>query len=157
MVSKPTDDPSAPIGDDQTLTQTAACQDATDRLVGQRTLLILRVIAILTTIVFCAIGMLAEPRGLGIIEYASIGMVAAAVWALPAVAALVAAIVCRRPQRRVDGMTPSVIASTMLPIIAGGIGLAVGQNEPLALVVACGVALACGLSAAVLYYRWRAQ
>ncbi len=157
MVSKPPDDPSATISDDRTLTQAAACQNAADRLVGQRTLLILRVIGILTTIVFCAIGILAEPRGLGIIEYTSIGIVAAAVWALPGVAALVAVIVCRRPRRRVNGMTQSVIASTMLPIIAGGIGLAAGRDEPLALVVACGVALVCGLSAAIIYYRWRAR
>lgn len=144
----------------QFLTPAEARQYATDRLIGQRTLLALRIVAITSAVVFVTIGILTDPRSENpIIDSLALGLVTMEVWVLLAVAGLIAMIVCRRPARRqVLWLREAINASAILPILAGGTGLAVGfyHRAPVAIVI-CGVALVCGMATMVLHYVWRAR
>lgn len=153
MVSKRGEGGGAGRSGRQSLTPVEARQDAHDRLVGQRTLLALRIVAIITAVVFGTAGILTDPDiGGGLIESEFIRLLGVQIFTLLGIAGLAAVIVCRRPARRqVFWLTESIIAAGWLPILAGGIGLIAG------FIVVPAVALISGLTTLVLLYVWRAR
>lgn len=131
-------------------TPAEARQEAADRLVGRRTLLALRVAAIVTAVVFGTVGILTDPDIGPVIESESVRILALEVFALLGVTGLVAVIVCRRPARRqVFWLREAISAAGGLPILMGGIGLLGGFRIVLA------VAVISGVTTLVLQYRWR--
>ncbi|MCA1676443.1 MAG: hypothetical protein LC799_31150 [Actinobacteria bacterium] len=127
-----------------------ARQEAADLRVGERTLLALRVVAILTVVVYATIGILTDPDVGPVIESPSVRILALEVFALLGVAGLVAVIVCRRPARReVFWLRESIAAAGGLPVLAGGLGLLGGFRPVLAL------SLITGLTTLLLLYVWR--
>ncbi|MGH3771998.1 MAG: hypothetical protein ACRDRW_11485 [Pseudonocardiaceae bacterium] len=140
------------------LSPVEARRDAADRLVGQRTLLALRIAMIVTVIIFTICGILVDPDIVGI-KSRSLGAATAAVWVLPSVTALVAVVLCRRPARR---QTFLLVASSniaaVMGVVMGGVGVAAGlYGSPPAFVLICGVALASGLATLVLQYAFRVR
>jgi hypothetical protein len=156
VVSERGDNTSAAPGGGRFLTPAQARQDAADRLVGRRTLLALRLIAIITAIVFAALGMATDPD-IGGIESELLRLLMGAAFAALGVAGVVAVIVCRRPARRqVFWLTESIMAAGWLAILAGGIGLIGNLDGPVPTVV-FGTAIISGLATLVLLYIWRAR
>lgn len=138
-------------------TPAEARQEAADLLVGRRTLLALRVAAIVTAVVFGTVGILTDPDIGPVIESKSVRTIGVGAFALLGIAGLAAVVVCRRPARRqVFWLRESIIAAGWLPILAGTIGVIGDLDGPLPTAVFA-VALISGLTTLVLLYVWRAR
>ena len=84
------------------------------------------------------------------------GIVSVEIWVLPAIASLVAIIICRRPaRRRVYYLRECINAAGVLGLLAGGIGLTGGLDRPPYALAIFGVALVCGLTTLILHFIWR--
>ncbi|MGI9001322.1 MAG: hypothetical protein ACR2GH_06605 [Pseudonocardia sp.] len=113
-------------------------------------MLALRVVAIITVVVFAALGILTDPDVGPVIESPSVRILSLEIFALLGVASLVAVIVCRRPaRRRVFWLRESIVAAGGLSILNGGIGLIGGFRIGLA------AALITGVATLILLYVWR--
>lgn len=113
-------------------------------LIGRRALVVLRATGILTTIVFFGSGAVT----------AITGDVKAplAVWLIPAVAALVVQVVCREPDRRVPELSYTIGVAAGIPAWIGGMGLLLGNFEPVPIAT-----FVIGAAALALAYLWRGQ
>lgn len=150
MVSERGEDPNVTVRDDRPPTPEQARQEAADRRAGERTLLALRVVAIITVVVFAALGILTDPDVGPVIESPSVRILSLEIFALLGVAGLVAVIVCHRPaRRRVFWLRESIVAAGGLSILNGGIGLIGGFRIGLA------AALITGVATLILLYVWR--
>lgn len=160
MVTKREDDTSGTASSGRLLTSAEARQAAADRQIGERTLLALRLVMIISLVVFVTIGILTDPRSDDpIIDSLSLGLVTLEVWILPGIAGLIAVIACRRPARhQVDWLTYTIFCSGAAGAIPGVVGLAVGfYHLALVAIAVCGIALICGLSTLVLLRVWRVR
>lgn len=148
------------------LSPAEARRDASDRLVGRRAMISLRIVMVVTVIMCTTFGMLVDPV-IGGIDSRFLRAAMVTVWVLPSITALVVIIVCRRPARRqvfaipqrfviVFGMREAINFSAWTGVVMGGIGVVASHyGEPLVAVVICGVSVVCGLATLVLHYAFR--
>lgn len=129
-----------------------------DQAVGRRTLLALRIVAVIAAIAFGTMGILTDPDiGIELGGPQAFVLVVGLAFALLGVTGTVAAIICRRPARRqVYWLSEAIAAAGGAPILIGGIGLAAGHDAPLSTAVLV-MALLSGLTTLVLLYIWRAR
>ena len=119
-MSDPAEDPGVATTGGRFLTPAEARQDAADRLVGRRTLLALRVVLVVTGLVWGTAYLLIHPD-VGRIDSPVLTLVAVEVWVLPPIAALIAIIVCRRPARRqMWGMREGINVGGGMGVLEGG-------------------------------------
>ncbi len=140
----------------QSLTPAEARRDAADRVVGQRTLLALRIAAVIAAVVFAVLGMVTDPD-IGAVESDSLRLLEFVGFTLLGLTGLVAVIVCRHPARRqVPWLTQSIIAAGWLPVLTGGVALFGNLDGALATTVFV-VSVVSGLTTLILLYAWRAR
>lgn len=116
-----------------------------DLVVRERARLGTRVVVIAAVLTFCGFGIaakLAEVR------------VPVEVMALPGVAALVAVIACRAPNRRDSQLSTFIVIASGFSVLFGVIGV-IGWSGILRVFWAGG--LACAFASLALLYRWRAR
>lgn len=156
MVSERSEHGEAAVSGSRSLTPAEARHEAADRVVGQRTLLALRIVVIIAAVVFAVMGMVTDPD-IGGVESDSLRLLEFTGFALLGVAGLVAVILCRQPARRqVFWLTESIIAAGGLPILVGAMGL-IGDLDAVLPTVVFAIAVVSGLVTLVLLYTWRAR
>lgn len=156
MVSERSGHGEARLEGRQALTPDEARREAADRVVGRRTLLALRIIAVITAVLFGAMGMVTDPD-IGAVESDSLRLLEFAGFPLLGVAGLVAVILCRRPARRqVYWLTRSIISAGVLTMGTGGIGF-LGDPDGVLANTVFGVSAVSGLTTLILLYVWRTR
>lgn len=157
MVSERRDRGEPEVSRSPCLSPDQARQDAADRLVGRRTLRALQVIGVAAAIFFGVVIFVADP-GVGGVDSRWLRSATTAVFVLPGIAGLVAAIVCRTPARQQVRWLPETVSNIgFLSVVMGGIGVTAafyGAPGALAFDVLSGVALVAGLVTMVLRRRF---
>lgn len=146
----------ARLGSGQSLTPAEARQEAADRVAGRRALLALRIVAVITAVLFAVMGMVTDPD-IGAVESDSLRLLEFSGFALLGVTGLVAVIVCRRPAcRQVFWLTQSIISAGLLPLLVGVLAL-FGDLDGVLADTVFGVSGFSGLTTLILLYVWRAR